>query len=437
MTDLGAYVVELIADAKLVVAYGARTGRLPDDTLMAAVAAAEAALAANRPGEVRLKELAAALNRGVQVIAPVTLLDLGSTWRPYPDTRARRIGRVAFAFFAVLLILAAGYYTQIYTQANAILGQLTDIQSRNVHDKSERLFRFFVENHKTLLALDTRANDALVFEPYLHSYEDLLALNDQIATYVPLSDDLVSRSTNVPLLSPLAHGIGKLLGLVDSAGGERNPSGNPLIRSYLGRSDYKGPDGGPASQAGANAAPALPTTAAPPAGTAPVAAVPKAETDTDQAMEERDVGLNMLSKKQALLEQFLFMSGIDASIFTSTLSVQIYECQRMLTLLGFWVLPALYGLLGATVFQMRAILNPLVPLPSPERLFLRLALGGFAGISIFLVFGPAPQKIFEGSSSVIGSFGLAFLFGFSIDVFFTILDRLVGMVSQSVTQTGK
>ena len=41
------------------------------------------------------------------------------------------------------------------------LAQLTDIQSRNVRDKSERLFRFFVKNYRELFAPDTAGNDAL------------------------------------------------------------------------------------------------------------------------------------------------------------------------------------------------------------------------------------------------------------------------------------
>src|SRR5438876_6834464 len=136
---------------------------------------------------------------------------------PYPATRCRRAGRGVFAVFAWLFFFNDRATTEIYTQTNAILAQLTDIQSRNVRDKSERLFRFFVKNYRELFAPDTEGNDALVFEPYLRSYEDLLALNDNIATYVPLSSDLTSRATSVPLLSPLLRGIRSLVRLDGAA----------------------------------------------------------------------------------------------------------------------------------------------------------------------------------------------------------------------------
>ena len=300
--------------------------------------------------------------------------------------------------------------------------------------KTTRKFFFLIRNVKILISEN---KDALVFEPYLRAYEDLLALNDKVATYVPLSKELISRSTNVPLLSSLIRGVSALVGL-DSAVQARNPSDNQLIQSYLDRSDYSGPAGPQSSAAVAKSASSQPPSTMPPAAP-PVASVAEIQSgdDTGHLMDERDDGLKMLSKKKAQLEKFLFISGIDASFASSILSVQIYECQRVVALLGFLVLPALYGLLGTTMFQMRAILNPLVPDPSPERLFVRLALGAFAGISIFLVFGPTPQKIFEGTSTVIGSFGLAFLLGFSIDGFFSILDRLVGAVSQFLAQPAK
>jgi len=419
----------LIADAKLVLAYGARAGRLPDEKLESAI---EMASAANGPETMRLTQLTAALNQALKAIAPVTLLDLGSRWRPFSVGPGWRIGRIAFVLYALVLILVTGYYTQIYTQLNAILRELTEIQSQNLREKSERFYHFFVKNRKILLQSEWKADDDLVFEPYMSSYGSLQMLSDRLQTYVPLANNLIARSNSVPLISPVLRFIeGKVGGPAD-----------PLIQSYISNKDYPQAPGGPG-----------PTVTTPNSGSGSVtgeAQIPGSEggigphTNASGGQSRPDVQTeqganwpNMLERDQEIRDRFLYVSGINTSYASYSLGTAIYECQRTTALLGVWVLPALFGLLGATVFQMRAILNPMVPEPSPERLVLRLALGCFAGISVFWVFGPAPQGIAEGTSSGIGAFGLAFLLGFSIDIFFTTLDRLIGAVSQTLAKSGE
>ena len=112
----------------------------------------------------------------------------------------------------------------------------------------------------------------------------------------------------------------------------------------------------------------------------------------------------------------------------------IYSTRNKVNLLISWLLPGLYGLLGACVFLMRRMLNVDVPGRNPARirvvhllsLLLRAALGGLAGIIIGWFWVPTSLT---GTSSAISvsavPFGMAFLAGFSIDSLFALLEGLV------------
>ena len=109
----------------------------------------------------------------------------------------------------------------------------------------------------------------------------------------------------------------------------------------------------------------------------------------------------------------------------------IYATRNKVNLLVSWMLPGLYGLLGACVFLMRDLLLAnktrgdarIVDLLS---LLLRVALGGLAGIIVgwfWVPTSPASSSSAIDVSSI--SFGVAFLAGFSIDSLFALLDRLI------------
>lgn len=111
----------------------------------------------------------------------------------------------------------------------------------------------------------------------------------------------------------------------------------------------------------------------------------------------------------------------------------IYGTRSKVNLLVSWLLPGLYGLLGACVFVLRDLLLSngrkrrqdearIVDLLS---LLLRVALGGLAGIIIGWFWVPSGAA---GSASAITvsaiPFGMAFLAGFSIETLFSMLEGL-------------
>ena len=382
----------LLADCRLVVAYGVRSGRLPDGGLLAALAAAETLVAGGKREQVAQNDLGMELGRAVRALAPVTLEDLGSGWTPF-EGWGHRAMRVILVLVAGVLILATSYYSQLYTQASSILGQLTEVQAIKLREKSERLFRFYLKNAQQLYVTDKDSNDAVVFEPFLRSYDELMSSYEKLSTYVPLSINLNNRSIGMPIVGDIIDGLRKSLGF---KGGQMElvPESQRLPEFTASNAKDNGPS------------------------------------------DEPNPELGPLRKKKELLERFLFMLGSDW-YYQRLLNTQIYETQRTVAVLGIWILPALYGMLGAMLFQLKAILDPMIPNPPFERLFLCLTLGAFAGVSVFLILGPTPNKIFEGASSGLGAFAICFLLGFSLDVFFSILDRLVTFASQSIRTLGK
>ncbi len=98
-----------------------------------------------------------------------------------------------------------------------------------------------------------------------------------------------------------------------------------------------------------------------------------------------------------------------------------------------WMLPGLYGALGAMMFFMRNFLDPLLPEPSVMKVVLRVCMGMFAGVSVAWVWAPSALIQCIGITDVsIAALTLAFLVGFGIEVFFALLDKLVTMISGTI-----
>lgn len=103
--------------------------------------------------------------------------------------------------------------------------------------------------------------------------------------------------------------------------------------------------------------------------------------------------------------------------------------QMSMAALSGWFLPFLYGLLGALVFVMRDLLNPRIPTAGLFPSLLRVSLGGIAGIIIGWFWIPSASKTTDLVNITSIPFGIAFLTGFSIDVLFSLLDRLNRTIS--------
>ncbi|MES0189114.1 hypothetical protein [Mesorhizobium sp. LSJC264A00] len=119
-----------------------------------------------------------------------------------------------------------------------------------------------------------------------------------------------------------------------------------------------------------------------------------------------------------------------------TLTAQIKTLDEVLSPYALWILPAFYGALGAIMFHMRMILNPLLPNPPLSRLIHRIALGALAGMVLAWFVAPGTKLGEEASGIGFSLFTFSFLFGFSLDIFFTILDQFVSMSVAGIKKFG-
>lgn len=111
------------------------------------------------------------------------------------------------------------------------------------------------------------------------------------------------------------------------------------------------------------------------------------------------------------------------------LSTQLIAAESVLKMLQSYILPLIYGLLGAFIFVLRSLLNQVRTLTftaSREVGYrLRLTLGCLAGMITGWLMKP------EMGEMALSPMAMAFLAGYSIEVLFTLLDRLIDQIRQN------
>jgi hypothetical protein len=131
--------------------------------------------------------------------------------------------------------------------------------------------------------------------------------------------------------------------------------------------------------------------------------------------------------------EFLFSKIIGVGFYGGSVPPilsNIAKIQAHMVELNGWVLPLLYGVLGASVFLMRNMLETRTPNIDFFAALIRIALGGIAGIVIGWFWVPGASKNAELAVVTSAPFVLAFLVGFSIDILFSLLDRLNRTISE-------
>ncbi|WP_159084180.1 hypothetical protein [Saccharobesus litoralis] len=110
----------------------------------------------------------------------------------------------------------------------------------------------------------------------------------------------------------------------------------------------------------------------------------------------------------------------------------LLSAEAVLKVLQVYILPLLYGLLGAFIFVLRSLLKEVRDITYTYdceiRYRLRLTLGALGGMIIgwFL----KPEEIHMADS--VSSMALAFLMGYNVDILFSIMDKLVNNIKQAV-----
>jgi hypothetical protein len=398
----------LVEDAELVAEVGVRLGRIKGAKFLTDLSKAREAVEKGQTAPDLVPELQSSFNSAVNDIYPITLNDLRSGWRPFDGRTERRLGTVIFGCFCFLLLLATAYTTQIYDRAVSLHATTLELQQARGAEQAIRLLGLLRRNHKDVVESLKNGNKDFLYEAFNKALFDLQLMNEKFQGYAPRAAGVLN---DLDMLGRITHWLPFRLYWAGLKSGEQSePTNNPTINSWL--KEYNAPYGvGDELYDG------------------------KALTAPDKSFDELDIPSLL---KVYLSEIRHFTSTINVGfdpLNPNNYSFYLYRLREGMNFLGCWLLPWLYGMLGAVIFHMRQLLDPNRPNPSWLRFSYRIVLGGFAGIIVVWFWTPSPDKSSLPAVATLTSFGFAFLVGFSTDFFFQALDRLINYLSQAVGQT--
>jgi hypothetical protein len=180
-----------------------------------------------------------------------------------------------------------------------------------------------------------------------------------------------------------------------------------------------------------------------------VSEVERINTDIDKISTEREKNIIMLARWQSVINRLILDSKpYDLSIFEERQRVRAASFRRInnlsteveqaaihpLMIIGSYILPLLYGLLGAYAYVLRVLSEEIkhqtYSRESDIKYQLRVRLGALAGlvVGILTVTG---EESFMVSISRLSPVALAFIAGYSIEFVFTLVDRLISNVTTS------
>ncbi len=368
---------ELIDDARLVAAYGQRTGRLTDFELVSAVGAIDKL---ERPswGDPAVLGLQAALNRALQDIHPVLVSDLRDPlWDPFKPSEHwyERWPQMLFAVFALLLLALTSWSTLNYDRGTSLIAEINELIRTSPRGTVQAGVR-------KLLTADIYSED------YYTAVGSLKDLQDRIGFYRARSYTFEAE--------------------VVDAGQQKSPM---VIEAVI-----------------STAKAALPAYVETEAVTENYGRYdPCADARELLYLNEKFPGTYQATMNIGFRQTMaLCREHIDPTLTAGAeYNVLSYRVREWLDLWGRVLLPALYGAFGATVFYMRRALDPTIRDPSLAIVASRVAMGAFAGVIVTWFWAPNNQLLNGFTSAGLTLFTVSFLIGFGVDVLFVLLDRLV------------
>jgi hypothetical protein len=392
---------ELVRDAELVADVAVRLGRLKDPKLLSDLKAARLAAGSDADSLDTVVELQKSLNAAISDIAPITLRDIRLGWSPFAAPKLAH--GYFFGFCAIVLICVTAYMTLLYNRASFAHTSLIELQTNRVSEQTAKLFDIFRKNEPAMrTALASGATQDILIDSFYKNYFDLQSTNDKLTSVVSMSSQLASEGAIFTRCADLMIAAWRLVsGPLHTDSAKDKTSAEIAKRENSYRSQ----------------------------GVDVVVAAMKSAPATSG-----DTIIGALNAFFFNLTGFVDAIGLKGADPRAPipLFLAIWQMNDILNVFGLWYLPALYGMLGSVVFHMRRYLDPNIPNPTMLRFTFRLFLGAFAGIIVVWFWAPSSQKNAEQAFSTLSAFGVAFLVGFSIDVFFQGLDRLVTYVGQAI-----
>jgi len=398
---------KLVEDADLVADAGVRLGRIKNVQFLTVLSNARQALEKNAASPSLVEDLQKSLNIVINDISPIMLSDLRSGWKPFNAQPQRRFGNFVFGLFCLLLVVFTAYMTLLYDRTVSLHATTLELQDIRGAEQAIRLFGLLRKNQKDVIESLSGGSKDFLYEAFNKALFDLQMMNVKFQTYGGIASsvlhdvDIVERLKNM-LLFIFKNG---------SSVSVENPTNNPRISEWLKNYNKDLPS-----------VPPIPGNQQTP--------IPTIDFNNLDLQSLLNIYFKDIRTFTSIIRvDFDPLAPVDYSFY-------IYRLRHIMSALGLWVLPALYGMLGAVIFHMRRLIDPRVPNPSWLQFTYRILLGGFAGIILIWFWTPSPQKLSQPSFATLTSFGLAFLIGFSTDVFFQALDRFVTYVSQAVGKAG-
>lgn len=439
---------DILDDARRIAAFGLRSGKLTDDALLKAIGATEASLAAGSGGREqvpveKLTALAKEMATAQAVIQPMTLMDLRAN-DPYEDGRHMRqraytyslslLASALLVLISALLVwqdrasqVMAVYARNLPAQFEAIVTELVTMTER-FEDKGELRAITALE----LSAIGARIQDATEIVQEINANATLAAALDE-----GFLTTQMLKQTLFGLYKP-SYAIGGDFTMLDNTVAKPPTGGASVAAAAVGT-----PPPPPAVEAAAKSPPPVITTPCDDTGIDP--AVVKAAVGSPpprdnasarglaasvtlyyryRSMIECVAGLT--DQRRALPDNAKFWSGSDL----------LGQLKTKLMVVNALLLPAAFGFLGAIIYHFRVFMDPLRPDVPLQRVLLRIFLGGFAGLTTYFFF-TTDARIAAGLSPTLAGLAVPFLLGFSIDVFFRLLDRLVQQMNRWVDGIGE
>lgn len=426
------FIDALVSDADLVAAYGRYSGTLKDDTLLVTLGAVhdlpDSERRMSQPAVVRLQLL---LNDATRTVPFATLSELKGGWKPQLSAVELWRRTAGLLLMSILLMMVTVQLTYVYNKGSTILGELQEVSTSQVRQDFNRLIREYMQakNQLSLDGDDSSSGQIDIAWPTLISTEaELAAMSDRLSIASTVASNYVNRDGRF-LIWPLrlvycgvtAFGAPPASAGVAAAFAQAEQRAATCGTAARTRTveDEATPASLPANYAQASSAGCWADGSAPVQEKAP-------STLPRQLASFSQTARNLACARVISFppENFPGFNGYITSI------------NETLTFLGLGILPGLYGALGAIMYFMRMILDPLRPNPPIYRVVHRAILGALAGIVLSWLF--IPDSPVESIFSQIGFslFVLAFLFGFSLDVFFALLDRFVTLSVSRIGQFG-
>lgn len=395
---------KLVDDASLVADVGIRLGRLKDATLLEALSDARMALATGSATPRHVVSLQSAFSAAIVDLAPITFADLRGGWAPYAERAFGKrvlanLGTAVFFAGSILLAVLVAYMTLAYDRGRNLYATTIELQQARGAEQAIRLLGTMKKNQPEVIESLKSGKKDFLYEAFAKALFDLKLANSHYEQYQPFAAAVLQDLNLFSILHSWVPG---------AKFNPANPDASDEIASYI--ANYSDPKAD---------------------RQALIRSSLVSETKKEALkFEALDIHGLMRAYLQDI-DQFNQAIGVSFNLLTPyDYSFHLVRIRDALNLFGTWLLPSLYGMLGAVVFQMRRLLDPNLPNPSWLRFTFRVVLGGFAGVILVSLWLPPQSKLIQPEFATLTSFSAAFIVGFSTDVFFYWLDRVVTHLSR-------